>query len=30
MHCRIAEATAYAREHLEGMPQVSDWVWIGA
>jgi xylulose-5-phosphate/fructose-6-phosphate phosphoketolase len=27
--CRdlIAQATAYAREHLEDMPEIRDWVW---
>jgi xylulose-5-phosphate/fructose-6-phosphate phosphoketolase len=24
---RIAESTAYAREHLEDQPEVRDWVW---
>jgi xylulose-5-phosphate/fructose-6-phosphate phosphoketolase len=24
---RIAEATAYAREHLEDMPEIRDWMW---
>src|SRR5262245_19585107 len=24
---RIAEATAYAHEHLEDMPEIRDWVW---
>jgi len=26
----IAQATAYAREHLEDMPEISDWVWTDA
>ena len=24
---RIAEATAYAREHFEDQPEIRDWVW---
>jgi xylulose-5-phosphate/fructose-6-phosphate phosphoketolase len=24
---RIAEATAYAREHFEDLPEIRDWVW---
>jgi xylulose-5-phosphate/fructose-6-phosphate phosphoketolase len=24
---RVAEATAYAREHLEDMPEIRDWMW---
>ena len=27
---RIAEATAYAREHLEDMAEIRDWVWTEA
>jgi xylulose-5-phosphate/fructose-6-phosphate phosphoketolase len=27
---RIAEATAYAREHLEDMPEIRDWKWANA
>jgi xylulose-5-phosphate/fructose-6-phosphate phosphoketolase len=27
---KIAEATAYAREHLEDMPEIRDWMWIDA
>ena len=26
-HDLIAQATAYAREHLEDMPEIRDWVW---
>ena len=27
---RIAEATAYAHEHLEDMPEIRDWMWANA
>ena len=27
---RIAEATAYAREHLEDIPEISNWMWANA
>jgi xylulose-5-phosphate/fructose-6-phosphate phosphoketolase len=23
----IAKATAYSKEHLEDMPEITDWVW---
>ena len=26
-HDLIAQSTAYAREHLEDMPEIRDWVW---
>jgi xylulose-5-phosphate/fructose-6-phosphate phosphoketolase len=29
-HGLIAQATAYAREHLQDLPEISDWVWAGA
>jgi xylulose-5-phosphate/fructose-6-phosphate phosphoketolase len=27
---RIAEATAYAREHLEDLPEIRNWMWANA